>query len=109
MCRGEVTWGVHVAHLRAGSLEHGKRETGMQEKPSDRFCLPLCPPHHVGDKRKVSVTQHAMGEVEFWSQVGIPDPFQVCEDLSDAYDAGANGQGVIGRHAAAARRTAWTA
>lgn len=111
MVRGTVKWGVHVAHLRAGSEEHGKRPTGKAEKPSDIWTLPLCPPHHVGDIRVTRLTQHGMGELEFWAELGIDDPFQVCLDLRAIYE-GAGGLGATHNHgvlhiskvAAAARR-----
>lgn len=106
MVLGKVKWGVHVAHLRAGSLEHGKRPTGGAEKPSDRWTLPLCPPHHVGDKRVTAVSQHAMGELDFWAAFHI-DPFGLCLDLSAAYDRGGRrteGVAVITKAAAKAKR-----
>jgi hypothetical protein len=107
MVHGKVKWGVHVAHLRAGSEEHGKRPTGKAEKPSDMWTLPLCPPHHTGDSRVTSVTQHGMGELEFWRAFGIDDPFQVCLDLHRAYQTGGRrteGISVITKAAAAGRR-----
>ncbi len=107
MAFGKVTWGVHVAHLRTGSLEHGKRETGLAEKPGDRWTTPLCPPHHTGDKRAVAVSQHSMGELHFWAMVGI-NPFKLCEALSDAFDSGdpygRKGQAVIAHFAAMSRK-----
>jgi hypothetical protein len=84
LVHGKITWGVHVAHLRAGSEAHNKRPTGGAEKPSDRWTLPLCPPHHVGDHRVVDLTQHSMGELEFWEALGI-DPFSVCIQLRAIY------------------------
>jgi hypothetical protein len=63
---------TEVAHLRVGSIEHGKRSTGMAEKPSDRWVLPLCNWHHR--------RQHSMPELKFWSEVGI-DPFLLAISL----------------------------
>lgn len=107
MVLGRVKWGVHVAHLRAGSLEHSKRQTGKAEKPSDRWTLPLCPPHHVGDRRVTAVSQHDMDELEFWAAFGI-DPFQLCIDLYAAYYDGpapiSHGVAIVTRAAAAGRR-----
>lgn len=57
---------VEAAHLRVGSINHDKRETGMGEKSSDRWALPLCHRHHA--------LQHSMNEREFWGRYGI-DPF----------------------------------
>lgn len=56
-------FGVEAAHIRFGSLPHGKRETGVAEKPSDCWVLPLTP----GEHRK----QHSMNEREFWKEAGI--------------------------------------
>lgn len=58
--------GVEAAHLRVGSINDGKRYTGMGEKPSDKWALPLCTYHHR--------MQHSMREQEFWSRYGL-DPF----------------------------------
>ena len=55
-----------AAHIRVGSINDGKRETGMGEKPSDRWAVPLCRRHHR--------EQHSMNEMEFWLSYGI-DPF----------------------------------
>jgi hypothetical protein len=57
---------VDAAHLRVGSINDGKRDTGMAEKSSDKWALPLCARHHL--------QQHAMNEREFWASYGI-DPF----------------------------------
>lgn len=84
---GFYNYEVQVAHLRAGSLEHEKRSTGMQERPSDVWTLPLCQPHHLGDRRWTALSQHKMGELEFWEALSI-DPFQLCKDLAAAYEAG---------------------
>ncbi len=63
-------WDIHAAHLRAGSLEYGKRETGAGEKPDDSWTLPLCAEHHVFGPD----AQHRSYEVEWWKRHGI-DPF----------------------------------
>lgn len=103
MVHGKVNWRVQVAHLRTGSPEHGKRPTGGTEKPSDRWTLPLCMPHHTGDSSRVRVTQHAMDELEFWAAHGI-DPFGLCIELGAAYDNRPNsraaGIGIISKAAA---------
>lgn len=57
---------TEAAHIRTGSIGHGKRSTGMQEKPSDKWSLPLCNHHHR--------EQHTMNEMAFWKRYGI-DPF----------------------------------
>lgn len=58
--------GTEAAHIRTGSIVHGKPITGMQEKPSDAWCVPLCNRHHR--------EQHEMNELAFWKKYGI-DPF----------------------------------
>lgn len=98
---GTFTRGVHVAHLRAGSLEHDKRPTGMAEKPSDWWTLPLCPPHHVNG----NASQHHVGEERFWAQLRV-NPFDACVALKAQYLAGGRGYPIIARLAAAARRPA---
>ena len=57
---------VEAAHLRVGSINDGKRYTGMAEKSSDIWAVPLCGRHHR--------QQHDMNEREFWASYGI-DPF----------------------------------
>ncbi|WP_265440591.1 putative HNHc nuclease [Bradyrhizobium sp. SEMIA] len=59
---------TEAAHLRAGSISDGKRYTGMQEKSSDKWALPLCGRHHR--------EQHRMNELEFWASYGI-NPFEL--------------------------------
>lgn len=99
MAGGRVVHGVHVAHLRAGSELHGKRATGMQEKPSDQWTLPLCPPHHVNGPK----SQHHFGdEVGFWAQFNI-DPFELSLALQEAYAKGLNGLAVMARFIGDAR------
>lgn len=94
MVAGMVKRGVHVAHLRASSLEHGKRETGKGEKPHDIWTTPLCPPHHENGNR----SQHHVGEDAFWRGLGI-NPFELCLALHAAYEAKAPGFAVIARFA----------
>jgi hypothetical protein len=57
---------TEAAHIRTASLEHGKQHTGMAEKPSDKWALPLCNRHHR--------EQHSMNEMDFWKCHGI-NPF----------------------------------
>ena len=57
---------TEAAHIRTASLEHGKQHTGMAEKPSDKWVLPLCNRHHR--------EQHSMNEMDFWKCHGI-NPF----------------------------------
>ncbi len=74
---------VNVAHLRAASLELGKRPTGGAEKPDDRWTTPLCPEHHVNGNR--SQHYYPGGELAFWEDLGI-DPFLLCLDLQAVFD-----------------------
>ena len=57
---------VEAAHLRVGSINDGKSYTGMAEKSSDKWALPLCAFHHR--------QQHTMNEREFWASHGL-NPF----------------------------------
>lgn len=61
---------IEAAHIRMASARHGKRETGIGEKPSDEWSAPLCARHHQEDQE----AQHRIGEAAFWSKHGI-DPF----------------------------------
>ena len=60
------TRNVEAAHIRMGSLAHGKRDTGIGQKADDRWVLPLCRQHHD--------EQHRGSESAFWNTHGI-DPF----------------------------------
>lgn len=57
---------VEAAHIRYGDPVYGKRETGMGEKPSDQWCLPLSPAMHR--------EQHAAGDERAWWQAKGIDP-----------------------------------
>ena len=61
------------AHLRTGSRKYGKRQCGLQEKPDDRWVLPLCRNDHTD--------QHRHNELAWWASKGIPDPFAVAVAL----------------------------
>lgn len=63
---------TEAAHLRFGDHRAAKRQTGMQEKPSDCWTVPLCGRCHRD--------QHAMGEHKFWFDRGI-DPIFVAATL----------------------------
>lgn len=70
ICKDDTT--TEAAHIRTGSLAHGKSHTGMQEKASDKWTVPLCGKHHR--------EQHTMNELEFWKKHGI-DPFMLAMRL----------------------------
>lgn len=58
---------VEAAHIRMGSRIHGKRETGLGERPTDFWCVPLCAwCHRLGPQ-----SQHNMGEREYWAMHNI--------------------------------------
>lgn len=60
---------TEAAHIRTASLAHGKQHTGMAEKPSDKWALPLCNRHHT--------EQHDFGnELKWWALKGI-NPFEL--------------------------------
>ena len=60
---------AEAAHIRFGSWQHGKRETGMGERPDDKWCVPLSPEEHRLGNR----SQHTMSERRYWNEKGI-DP-----------------------------------
>lgn len=63
---------TEAAHIRTEHRGHGKRYTGMQEKPSDAWTVPLCNKHHR--------EQHEMNEMIFWGNYRI-DPFMLAITL----------------------------
>lgn len=104
--KGLMNREVQVAHLRAAQAKYEKRESGMASKPSDRWTLPLCMPHHTGDRRAAQVCQHEMDEVAFWEEILGINPFDLCLELNEAYDAGALpavGVAIIARQVGQAR------
>lgn len=70
ICADDI--GTEAAHIRVGSLAHGKDPTGMQEKSSDKWAVPLCNRHHH--------EQHTMNEMAFWKKYEI-DPFMLALTL----------------------------
>ena len=68
--------GPDAAHIRAASPVHGKQESGLQRKPDDKWCLPVCRRHHD--------EQHNTGdELKFWDFHGL-DPFTLALALYGA-------------------------
>lgn len=61
------------AHLRTGARQYNKPPTGMGEKPSDCWVLPLCRTHHDD--------QHRNNELAWWARHGFHDPFAVAVAL----------------------------
>lgn len=70
ICKDDT--GTEAAHIRTASLENGKLHTGMAEKPSDKWAVPLCNKHHR--------EQHSISEMDFWTKYGI-DPFMLAITL----------------------------
>ncbi len=67
---------AEAAHLRMANLAIGKELTGKGEKPSDSFCVPLCPYHH-----RIGIdSQHNWNEEEWWELRGI-DPWAIAASL----------------------------
>ncbi len=62
-----------AAHLRSAALWYSKRQTGLGEKPDDKWTLPLCRHHHD--------EQHRENELGWWAGKGIVDPFAVAVAL----------------------------
>ena len=60
---------TEAAHIRYGEPRAGKRPTGMGERPSDAWVIPLC-----GECHRL---QHSGSEREFWRGSGI-DPIFIC-------------------------------
>ena len=73
-----------AAHIRMGNLDIGKRPTGIAEKPSDRWTVPLCDRCHLNDNE----AQHVVGEKAFWNRLGL-DPFKIAADLYAVFEASA--------------------
>ncbi len=65
-----------VCHIRYADARLDKRMTGMGEKPSDCWVLPMTPAEHT--------TQHQMNERKFWQDLGI-DATQAAYDLYRAW------------------------
>ena len=65
---------TEAAHIRTGELVYDKPHTGMGEKPSDKWTVPLCNRHHR--------EQHSMNEMDFWRCHGI-NPFILAMTLRD--------------------------
>ncbi len=68
-----------AAHIRMPCPARDKPSTGMQQKPDDKWTVPLCSYHH----RNGICAQHKMGEAAFWKMVGR-DPFAIALGLWSA-------------------------
>lgn len=74
LCENNVE--VEACHVRLEDPLVDKRETGMGEKPDDRWTLPLCGYHHRD--------QHRGGEQQFWNRHRV-NPISACLALQVAY------------------------
>ena len=60
---------AECAHIRFGDLRYGKLNSGMGQRPSDIWVVPLLPSLHRLDND----SQHMMSELAFWQKHRI-DP-----------------------------------
>ena len=67
---------IQAAHIRMANIGIGKRETGIGEKASDRWVVPLCVGCHLGE----SDSLHRTGERAYWERIGL-DPFRIASKL----------------------------
>lgn len=73
ICRSRAN--IEAAHIRFGDPRYGKSGTGMAEKPSDKWTVPLCHNDHQGPGG-----QHSEGEKAWWDKQGI-DPLNIAAAL----------------------------
>lgn len=74
---------VQAAHLRGANAMRGKRSTGMGERPSDRWTVPLCPACHLDG----SGALHKVGEQRFFANAGL-DAFAISDELWREFSEG---------------------
>jgi hypothetical protein len=86
---------VEAAHIRYAEPVYGKRLTGMGEKPSDRYAVPL--------SRLFHDEQHRGNERAFWAHHGI-DPLFVALSLWSCSGDDEAGEAVITAARAKARK-----
>lgn len=85
-CVCGATVRIEAAHIRMGSAIYMKRATGMQEKPDDRWTVPLC----AWDHRESPASQHNIGEETFWRREEM-NPFHIADRYYREY-GGSGGQ-----------------
>jgi hypothetical protein len=71
---------VQAAHIRMGSIAHGKRPTGGGERPSDRWAVSLCVACHMDGPE----AQHRIGEARFWRTQNL-NPFAIAIRLYEEF------------------------
>jgi hypothetical protein len=75
---------AEAAHVRYGEPKLGKPKSGVSEKPSDYWTIPLCPEMHRTGKD----SQHESGnERRWWINRGV-DPLPICMALYLCYVRG---------------------
>lgn len=85
ICGDDTT--TEAAHIRFHDLRADKRMVSINEKPDDRWTIPLCGRHHR--------EQHEGNERTFWREAGI-DPVFVAMALYLVSGDHAAGQRIIG-------------
>lgn len=88
-----------AAHIRMACAAIGKEPAGMQQKPDDKYAVPLCGPI-LGSSDPADIGCHALqhhegDEERFWIKVGKL-PFQIAESYYLQY-LGLGGPGPIKR------------
>jgi len=91
--------GPDPAHIRSASALHGKRETGGQEKASDKWVTPLCREHHDEQHNYCEERKGAAGtsELLWWASKGI-DPFGLALALHHATGDDEIAEGILRSH-----------
>lgn len=78
-----------AAHVRFNDARAAKVNSGMRQKPHDRWAVPVCSDHHR--------QQHTQGERKWWGERGIDPVFIALALWSVSGDEDAGSQ--IVRHA----------
>lgn len=95
---GDCGGPIEAAHVRFSDASTGRRNPGMQSKPSDRLSVPLCTNHH----RAAPNSQHSMNESRFWAILQI-NPSMLMRDLSECYDKNGDGAMIVNEYGFAKR------
>jgi len=77
---------TEAAHVRFSSIQFGKRQVGVGEKPDDKWVVPLCGAHHR--------TQHQENERAFWAAHRI-NPLSVADELWSATGDHERGEQIV--------------
>ena len=95
------------AHIRSANAIYGKRETGGQEKASDKWTVPLCREHH--DEQHAAIDRagpkgRETAELVWWASKGI-DPFGLALALHSATGDDEIADGIVRSHLSAVLRS----